>query len=155
MYIIFQIWLQKKARDFWPNVKILHFSSALIESLSINLKNKTSAKNLLINVRSGCFDVVYFVDNKLHFFNSFDFRTKEDFIYFLLITIDQLGLNPEKVELLLMGEIDSSDENYQMVHKYIKYFSFIERNNNYGYSYVLDELMSHKYFALFNAMQCE
>lgn len=144
-----------KVRDFWPNVKMLHFSSALIESISINYKNKADKKNLMVNVRNNCFDILYFVENKLKFYNTFDFRTKEDFIYFLLITIDQLGLNPESVELLLSGEIDSADENYSMIREYIKDYKFIDRNNNFGYSFVLDEIMFHRYYTLFNSLQCE
>lgn len=144
-----------KIRDFWPNANILHFSTALIESVSVNYKNKASKNNIMVNVRDNCFDILYFVENKLKFYNTFDFRTKEDFIYFLLITIDQLGLNPESVELLLSGEIDSSDENYSMIREYIKNYKFIDRNNNFGYSYVLDEIMFHKYYTLFNSLQCE
>lgn len=144
-----------KIRDFWPNANILHFSTALIESVSVNYKNKASKNNIMVNVRDNCFDILYFVENKLKFYNTFDFRTKEDFIYFLLITIDQLGLNPESVELLLSGEIDSSDENYSMIREYIKNYKFIDRNNNFGYSYVLDEIMFHNYYTLFNSLQCE
>ena len=32
---------------------------------------------------------------------------------------------------------------------------FIERNDNYGYSYLFDGLMRHKQYTLFNALQCE
>ncbi len=145
----------EKVKDFWPNVKILHFSTALIESLSINFKNKVDQKTIFVNLRNDCFDIVYFKENKLSYYNSFDFRTKEDFIYFLLITIDQLSLNPEDVNLILSGLIDKVDDCYRMVHQYIKNYSFIARNDNFSYSYILDELHSHQYFALFNAMQCE
>ncbi len=144
-----------KARDFWPNVKVMHFSSALLESLAINFKNKADKNNVMVNVRTDCLDIVYFTDNKLTFYNSFNYRTKEDFIYFLLITIDQLGLNPETVELLLSGNIDPSDENYNMIRQYIKDFKFIGRNDSYGYSFVLDEVLDHIYYVLFNSMQCE
>lgn len=145
----------EKVKDFWPNVNLLHFSTALIESLSINFKNKVDVKTLFVNLRDDCFDMVYFKENKLHFYNSFDFRTKEDFIYFLLISIDQLMLNPEDVNLIISGSIDKTDDAHSMVHQYIKNYSFISRNDNYGYSFVLDELKYHKYFALFNALQCE
>ncbi len=145
----------EKAKDFWPNVKLLHFSTALIESLSINFKNKVDTKTLFVNLRDNCFDVVYFKENKLHFYNSFDFLTKEDFIYFLLISIDQLNLNPEDVNLIVSGNINKTDQTYNMIHQYIKNYSFISRNDNYGYSFVLDELKYHQYYTLFNALQCE
>ena len=145
----------EKAKDFWPNVNLLHFSTGLIESLSINFKNKVDTKTLFVNLQDDCFDLVYFKENKLHYYNSFEFRTKEDFIYFLLISIDQLMLNPEDVKLILMGDIDKTDDTYRMIHQYIKNYSFISRNDNYGYSYVLDELKYHRNYTLFNALQCE
>ena len=145
----------EKAKDFWPNVNILHFSTALIDSLSINFKNQVDQKTLFINLRIDCFDIVYFKENKLHYYNSFDFHTKEDFIYFLLIAIDQLMLNPEDVNVILLGYIDKIDDRHRMIHQYIKNHSFISRNDNYGYSFVLDELRHHQYYTLFNALQCE
>jgi hypothetical protein len=145
----------EKAKDFWPNVNLLHFSTAMIESLSINFKNKVDKKTLFVNLRDDCFDVVYFKENKLHFYNSFDFHTKEDFIYFLLISIEQLMLNPEDVNLIISGNIKETDQTYKMIHQYIKNYSFISRNDNYSYSFVLDELKYYKYYILFNALQCE
>ena len=145
----------EKAKDLWPNAKLLHMSTSLIESLSINFKNKVDTKTLFVNLRDDCFDLVHFKENKLHYYNTFEFRTKEDFIYFLLISIDQLGLNPEDVNLIISGNIDKTDDTYNMIHQYIKNYSFIPRNENYGYSYVLDELKYHQYYALFNALQCE
>jgi hypothetical protein len=145
----------EKLKDFWPNVRILHYSSGLIETLSITHKNKTDQNSLFINVRENCFDVVHFMDNKLNFHNTFEFITKEDFIYFLLITIDQLGLNPEETNLIILGNIDKTDQNFNMINQYIKNYSFIDRNENFQYSFVLDELQYYKYHSLFNALQCE
>ena len=145
----------EKAKDFWPNVSIMHFSSVLIESLTVNFKNKVDTKTIFINVRNRCFDLVYFKENKLHFYNSFDFNTKEDFIYFLLVSLDNLMLNPEDVKLIVLGEIDKIDSSYNMIHQYISNYSFISRNDNYGYSYILDEIKHHQYYTLFNSLLCE
>jgi len=145
----------EKAKDFWPNVKMMHFSTALIESLSISFKNQVDSKTLFVNLRADCFDVIYFKENKLFYHNTFEFRTKEDFIYFLLITIEQLGLNPEDVNLIMLGMIEKTDDIYQMIYQYIKNYSFISRNDKFGYSYIMEELQDYKYFTLFNALQCE
>ncbi len=145
----------EKVKDFWPNVRILHFSTALIETLSINFRNKSDRNTLFVNLRPDCFDIVHFKDNKLSYHNTFEFITKEDFIYFLLITIDQLGLNPEDASVILSGNIDKTDDRYKMVNQYIKNYSFINRNDNFLYSYALYEAIFHMYFTLFNALQCE
>ncbi len=145
----------EKAKDFWANVVIMHYSTALIESLTVNFKNKADANTLFVNLRNSCFDLVYFKENKLNLYNTFDFNTKEDFIYFLIISIDQLKLNPEDIKLILLGNISKTDSTYSMIQQYINNYSFISRNDNYGYSYVMDELKHHNYYTLFNALQCE
>jgi len=50
----------EKVKDFWPNANVLHFSTALIENLTVNFKNKTDNKSLFVNLRNNCFDLVYF-----------------------------------------------------------------------------------------------
>jgi len=64
-------------------------------------------------------------------------------------------LNPEDVKLIMLGDIGKTDDTYSMIHQYIKNYTFISKNDNYGYSFVLDELVYHKYYTLFNAIQCE
>lgn len=139
----------------WTNIQLYHCSSAIIESLSINYKNKIGANSLFLNVRDEGFDLIYFKNKKLHFHNMFRYHTKEDFMYFLLSAIEELQLNPEEVELVISGNIDKSSIIYEMIFRYIRSSKFIERNDSYGYTYLLDGLMGHKHYTLFNAQQCE
>jgi len=145
----------EKVKEFWPNAKIKHFSSVLIESLLINFKNNTDEKNLFLNLRENSFDLINLRDNKLHFYNNFDFRTKEDFIYFLLTAIENLNLNPEDVKLLMMGEIKKGMNIYDMIYQYVRDYSFISKNENLQYSFIFNDLKPHLYYTLLNSVQCE
>lgn len=139
----------------WPESRFFHSSSVLIESLAINFKNKTDNNTLFVNFMEDSFEVVYFKDNRLHFYNAFRFNTTEDFIYFLLSVLEQLALNPEDAKVILIGDIDKSKQNYDMIFRYIRHSEFIERNDTFRYSHVMDEIMPHNYYTLFNALQCE
>jgi len=145
----------EKVKEFWPNAQIKHFSSVLIEGLMRNFKNNTDPKILYVNLRENSFDIVNFKVNKLFYYNNFGYRTKEDFAYFLVSTIENLNLNPEDIKIVLMGDINKGMNIYEMVHQYIRNFSFIEKNNNFSYSYIFDDLKSHSYYTLFNSVQCE
>ncbi len=147
--------LTEFTQNVWPNIRFFHCASVIIESLLINFKNKADSQTLFLNVRDEGYDLVYFKDNKLQFHNFFRYNTKEDFIYFLLTTIEELHLNPEQVKLMLSGNIDKSHILYEMIYRYIRTIFFIERTDVFGYSYLFDELMSHKYYTLFNVQQCE
>jgi len=145
----------EKVRDFWPNANITHLASSLIECLSLNFKNKLEEDTLFLHANNGSYHLVSFKNNKLFYHNIFHYRTKEDFIYFLLATMEQLGFNPETTHLILLGSIDKSDEVFQMIHQYTGAYRFIEKNQAVNMSYVLDELRHHQFYLLFNAMQCE
>ncbi len=145
----------EKVKDFWPHAKLHHTVSALIESLTIHYKNRITSNDLFLNVRNGLFDLVRFKGNKLFYSNTFSYKTKEDFIYFLLAAIEQLELNPQEVNLIIMGKIDKSTEEYEMIYQYIKNSRFIEQNDNFLYSYVLDNVVHHSNYVLYNVLQCE
>lgn len=139
----------------WPEAKIFHFSTALIESLGSHYKYKFDDNLLFLNVRDDSFDLIYFKNKKLFFYNLFKFRTKEDFIYFLLLAMEQLSLNPEEVQLLVSGKIDLKMEIYTILYTYIRNIRFNGRNDSLSYSDCLDEAGSHRDYVLFNALQCE
>jgi len=147
--------LFEKVKTIWPNSLLKHASTILIENLHVLVKNKNDNNALFVNVTKNSFDVVYFKDNKLDFYNQFQFKTATDFIYFLLSAIEQLKLNPESVKLILLGNIDKGDAFYEIIYRYIRHISFIKRNDNYAYSYVLDEIKPQMHFLLFNSLQCE
>jgi len=144
-----------KAVELWPEARFYHYSSVFLQSLAINFKNKTADNMLYVNLREGVFDVVNFKTGKLNFYNTFRYKSDEDFIYFLLAAIEQLKLNPEDVRVILSGNIEKGDPKYEMVYRYIRHFEFIERNETFRYSYVMEELGFSKYYVLFNVIQCE
>lgn len=147
--------LAAKIKDLWANARIVHLSTVLLESLLIGNKHQNIDSKVFVNVRKNVFDMVVIRNQKLLFYNTFKFSTKEDFIYFLLFAMEQLRLNPEKIELIFSGLIEKSAEIYAISERYIRTVSLVERNKNFDYSYVLDELPWHHNSLLYNVMQCE
>lgn len=156
-YNVFAVptYVQELIKKKFINYSIYHFSSTLIENLLIKHKNQEMPKSIFLNVRESSFDIIILEDSKLAFFNSFDFRTKEDFIYFIVFVLEQQKLNPENVDLTLMGEIDKSSKLYEILYKYVRNIYLMERNDFYSYSYVLDDIPSNHYYNLLNASSCE
>jgi hypothetical protein len=62
-----------------------------------------------------------------------------------------LQLNPENIEVILLGEVEKNSEIYSIAQKYIRNLKFGERNDNADYSYQLQTLPKHLYFTLFNS----
>ena len=96
-----------------------HYSSIILEKVKLNEKN-TATPSLYLNINVNHMELIYFVKNKLVFYNRFDFNTKEDLIYYLLFSIDQLKLNPEEIPIVITGDISKDDDNYMIIYKYIR-----------------------------------
>ena len=108
-----------------------HHTTIFIEKL-LSLSS-SEEKKVYVNVSSKSFDVVVIQNKKLQFSNSFEFETKEDFIYYLLFTTEQLQLNPETLHLVFIGDINKDGELYDISYQYIRNVSFGSRFDSYKY----------------------
>jgi len=68
-------------------------------------------------------------NQKLLLFNSFEYKTPEDFIYYILFTAEQLQLNPENFQLELLGTIQEEDAYYKIAFQYIRNVSLLDVSN--------------------------
>lgn len=109
-----------------------HVSTVLIASLLKMEVNNTETK-VYINVSTNHFEMVVFKKHELIFSNRFIFHTKEDFIYYVLFTIEQLELDTETLKLLFLGTIKMDDPVYKMAYKYIRNVSLGNRNDTFKY----------------------
>jgi hypothetical protein len=137
------------------NVHIRHFSSALIESSLLNSKKEKALSSLHIHILPSAFQVIAIKDQKLELYNSFIYQSSEDFIYYLLFVLDQLGINNEEASISLTGHVEKKSVIYSILHKYIKTLTFGKRPEDLKFSYILEEIPSHFHSALFNQYLCE
>lgn len=131
----------------------IHYSTALLDSLLTLYKNH-SLKKVLVHVQLGHFEVIVAEGKNLLFYNTFNYTTAEDFMYYLLFVFEQLGLNPENQEIVLLGEIERNSTIYGLMLKYIRNVRFGERPENYSYSYKLSEAPKHFYYNLLSLPLC-
>ncbi|GAA4324560.1 DUF3822 family protein [Pontixanthobacter gangjinensis] len=110
--------------DKYGEFEYRHSLSVLIDSL-LKFPKETSGPKLYLHAHRNSYELVIIENAKLIFANSFEFDTKEDFLYYLLFTAEQLNLNPEKFELVLMGDISRDSEEYKMAWDYIKNITFM------------------------------
>ena len=105
-----------------------HANSILVTKLLDASKNNDD-KKMIVNINSGHFEIVVIQNQKLLLFNSFDYQTPEDFLYYLLFTAEQLNMNPENFKLELLGSIVEEDDFYQLAYKYIRNISLFDVSN--------------------------
>ncbi|WP_426094507.1 DUF3822 family protein [Flavobacterium sp. DSR2-3-3] len=126
-----------------------HANSILVSKLLVASKNKDE-KKMFVHINTGHFEIIVVQNQKLLLFNSFDYNTPEDFLYYILFTAEQLNLNPENFPLELIGNIDIESDYFKITYKYICNVSLIDvedlRWNNY-----FSEAENRNHFILFNS----
>ena len=110
-----------------------HVSSILIESL-LNISDKSYNTKVYINVSFDHFEIIVIEKSKLILFNTFAYHSKEDFIYYILFTAEQLNLNPETLNLVFIGAISERDDLYDIAYKYIRNIKFGGRDDSHKYN---------------------
>jgi hypothetical protein len=115
-----------------------HANTILIEKL-LDLSKNIDDRKMFVHVSETHFEIVVIQNQKLEFYNSFDYKTPEDFIYYILFTAEQVHLNPEHFKLELLGKINEESSLFQMAYKYVRntslmnvsfmYNSFTETQN--------------------------
>jgi len=127
-----------------------HASTILIESVLQN-SSKHDGIALYINVSHLHFEMLAAKNNELVFYNTFAYNTKEDFIYYILFSIEQLKLDPETVKIYLSGQIDKNDDLFNIVYKYVRFVDFLEPVCNYQFNTTKQPKGKHNNFILLNS----
>ena len=102
-----------------------HYSSLLIEKISNDFAEKFS-KRVFVNVNDGFIDILYFKDKKLEFYNSYDYNSIEDVLFYLLFCLSELKLNPDEIHTVFSGSIDLDSKLYELIYTYVRNVELIE-----------------------------
>ena len=137
----------------FPNTQKKCNSSILIDQLLLQ-NEKTEKTIVYASIKKKKLEVCVLSENKLEFHNSFTTDTKEDLLYFLLFSMEQLGLSPEKTELVLLDDILKSDEKYNLLYEYVRNISFGNRSENLNFTKELESIKSHQHLCLFSQLLC-
>lgn len=101
-----------------------HALSVLLEDLIKENQERTEEPRIYLNIKDKCYDMIVLKGAKIIFLNSFRFKTKEDFLYFLLFAIEQLHLEPESVPVYFMGMITEDSKIVELTARYVRDIRF-------------------------------
>ena len=105
--------------DLFGSFEFMHHGTVLIQNL-MNGYGNGNEPILYVHITEEQMDITVIQGKKLLLYNNFSFTAKEDFIYYLLFTMEQLRLDTETTKLKFFGDIEEGDDLYQLSHKYIK-----------------------------------
>ena len=136
--------------DTFGSFDFKHASTVLIETV-LQLNSKVEHDIMHINVNTSTFEIIYIQEKKLTFYNTFEFTTKEDFIYYILFSVEQLQLNPETIKVVLSGGVNKEDDLFNIVYKYIRFVEFAQKGPNYNIEIEGEQNFDHNDFIILNS----
>ena len=136
-------------------IKIYHASSIKVDSLIKEFSERIQGTRAFVNVKNNSYELTIINDTKLIFHNYFNFNTKEDFLYFILFTFEQLKIDNETIPLYFMGLIEEKSVIVELCSRYIRNIRFFNRNNNHNYINELDSIPYYYYYILYSSVSCE
>lgn len=131
--------------DIFGNFTYRHAASILVKKI-LDVSKNIEEPQVFVHCQKNTFQIIAVKNQQLLLYNSFEYKTKEDFIYYLLFCTEQLQLNPETFSLKFLGNISKEDDIYQITYKYIRNVSLyadyneIERKfspNDYLQNFIL------------------
>ncbi len=126
-----------------------HTHTVLVSKL-LELSKNIDDKKMFVHLGAGHFEIILVQNQNLLLFNSFEYNTPEDLIYYILFTAEQLNLNPESIKLEFLGDISEEDDYFKIAYQYIRNISLLDvsdlqKNNPFS---TADNL---KHFILFQS----
>ena len=138
----------------FPNTRISHLSTILMESIVINYRNRINANRVFLHLREKYFDIMLFDGRQMSYFNSFPYLNAEDVTYYLIFVLEQLGINPENIPVVLLGKADRSSNLFELLQRYIRHVEFGRRNDNFKYSHIFNQIPPQSFYPLINFVLC-
>jgi hypothetical protein len=138
---------------YFPGFTLHHCSTALLTAVLAQFKH-TVEKTLILHIQQEGFEIVVTENNRLNYYNAFKHQSPEDLMYFLMFVCEEVKLNPEQIEVVLIGELEKKSAIYGLLFKYFRNLRFGERSDSFKYSYGFDELPKHFYYNLLSQPLC-
>lgn len=115
-------------RGLFPNVRTVcrqsvHVATALLGG------SRRDLSHLFVYVYDDFFDAVLVSGGKLQLANTYEYRTEDEFVYFIVALYEHFGLDQYTVETVFSGEISASDPMFATLRKYVRSISFAGRSN--------------------------
>lgn len=126
-----------------------HTSTIFIDHI-LSLNSNSNETEMHVNVSQNAMEVCVVNQNEIKLYNRFEFTSPEDFIYYLLFTIEQLNLDTETLKLQLSGRIDKDDDLYNVAYKYIRHVDFND-NKAFALSDSISNQNKSNHFILLNS----
>ncbi len=111
----------------FPQYELISESRILLNTCFDNYKQNIANKpiSLYLNFFDDKVDDLLFVDNKLILMNRIEYHSIENFIYYILNALTQSNISSNKVEIIILGDIQKQSSIVLALSKYFDRIHFM------------------------------
>ena len=128
--------------------RLLHHTSALLAGV-LHQRGAATARRLYLNPGTQELTIVV-MGPHLEYCNVFACTTAEDVVYYTILVMQELGLDPDQDEVTVWGELTPDSAVFSLLRTYVRNVRFGPRPGNVQYSYRLHDVFEYRYFDLFS-----
>ena len=99
--------------------EFFHYSTVLLKKLYSDTPKDKIAR-IYVNINKSYLNIIVFKGKELNYYNTFDYETKDDILYFILFVIEQNKLINNETKMKLIGEEKIIKNYYDYLLKFIK-----------------------------------
>jgi hypothetical protein len=137
-----------------PEARLLHHTSPLLAGLLYQQGPTAPARQLSLHLAGPELTLLVLGQQQLEFCNVFTVSTPEDVVYYTILAMQELGLNPDQDAVTAWGELTGDSAAFAQLSTYIRHLRFGNRPFGLNYSYRLNELAESRHFGLFSLAFC-
>ena len=128
--------------------RLLHHTSALLAGL-MHQRGAAAPRRLYLNPGPQELTLVV-MGQHLEYCNVFACTTAEDVVYYTVLVMQELNLDPDQDEVTVWGELTPDSAVFSLLRTYVRNVRFGSRPGNVQFSYRLNDVFEYRYFDLFS-----
>jgi hypothetical protein len=133
----------------YPSATHYHSGASMIEAIREN--GLAESQDLFVNILSQSIEILYFDANgRLKIYNRYEYRTYQDYIYFVLLVADEMQIDRDETRAVLMGEVSQDSQLYEVTYRYFRNTVFIKQPAAKRFSSAFDRYPVHFNYPLYN-----
>lgn len=137
-----------------PSARLLPQASALLGGLLHQRGPGPAPRQLYLNLADQRLTAIV-LGTQVELCNFFTVSTAEDVVYYTILVMQELGLNPDQDTVVIWGELTSDSATFALLGTYVRNLRFGSRPFGLQYFYYLNELADYQHFDLFSLAFCE
>ncbi len=125
--------LERWIGERFEGVSCRHSGSVLIETF-LRQPHWDNRPHCFVRVGSRTMEIVLIRNQALLAYNQFSFSNSEDFLYYLLMFMEQSDVEPEEADVILFGEVSEDHLLFRTVYRYVRNLHMLDPEYDFDIS---------------------